>query len=143
MPIFYDNSAGLSEVTRSFTSGERDWTRYGVDTLTLWYQGIRTNAAEPMYIALNGNAVVVNDDENAARTTFWVRWDIPLQSFADLGVNLANVSSITIGFGNKANPTAGGSGHVLFACIDSFKLIYVTVKGLCRLILHRPFFFYC
>jgi hypothetical protein len=82
--------------------------------LTLWYQGIRTNAAEPMYIALNGTTIVVNEDVNAAQTTAWVQWDIPLQTFADKGVNLTNVSSITIGFGNKSNPVAGGSGHVFF-----------------------------
>ena len=44
------------------------------------------------------------------------QWDIPLQAFADQGVNLANVGSITIGFGNRENPRAstGGSGHVFF-----------------------------
>ena len=121
MPVFYDNSAGLSEVTKSLTSTDRDWTRYGVDTLTLWYQGIRTNAAEPMYVALNGTAVVFNEDANAAQTTAWVRWDIPLQTFADMGINLTNVSSITIGFGNPNNPVAGGSGHVFFDDIRLYR----------------------
>jgi hypothetical protein len=67
-----------------------------------------------MYVALNGNAVVVNDDVNAALATKWTRWDVPLQAFADQGVNLSSVSSISIGFGNKANPVAGGQGHVFF-----------------------------
>jgi len=34
-------------------------------------------------------------------------------------VNLANVNTISIGFGNKANPQAGGSGHVF---IDDIRL---------------------
>ena len=115
MPVFYDNVAGLSEVTRSFTSPMNNWTREGVATLTLFYYGDADNAAEPMYVALNGSAVVANEDLNAALVTDWTQWDIPLQAFADQGVNLSNVSSMSIGFGNKANPVAGGgSGHVFF-----------------------------
>ncbi len=113
LPLFYDNIAGLSEVTRNLTT-MRDWTIHGVNTLSLWYYGDEANAAEPMYVALNGNAVAVNDDADAALVTKWTRWDIPLQVFADQGVNLSNVSSISIGFGNKANPVAGGQGHVFF-----------------------------
>ena len=112
-PLFYDNAAGISEVTKTLTS-MHDWTGHGVNTLSLWYYGDEDNAAEPMYVALNGNAVVVNDNANVALVTKWTRWDIPLQEFADQGVNLSNVSSISIGFGNKANPTAGGQGHVFF-----------------------------
>ncbi|MBC8472475.1 MAG: hypothetical protein H8D56_23680, partial [Planctomycetes bacterium] len=41
-------------------------------------------------------------------------WNIDLQAFADQGVNLANVTSITLGVGNRANPTAGGSGMLYF-----------------------------
>lgn len=113
LPLFYDNAAGLSEVTRTLTD-MRDWTLHGVNTLSLWYHGNEDNAAEQMYVALNGNAVVVNDDVNAALATKWIRWDVPLQAFADQGVNLSSVSSISIGFGNKANPVAGGQGHVFF-----------------------------
>ncbi len=119
-PLFYDNSVGLSEVTKSLTS-MNNWTRYDVDTLTLWYYGIRSNAAESMYVALN-DAIVVNSNQNAARVTEWIRWDIPLSEFADQGVNLTNVSSISIGFGNKANPIAGGSGHVFFDDIRLYRL---------------------
>ncbi len=111
MPFFYDNSVGLSEVTRSLND---DWTREGVDTLTLWYHGVKDNAAEPMYIALNGIAIVTNDDATAALITEWTQWNIPLQDFVDMGVDLANVYSMSIGFGNKFNPTAGGDGHVFF-----------------------------
>jgi hypothetical protein len=34
--------------------------------------------------------------------------------FADQGVNLTNVDSITLGFGNRDNPVAGGSGLMYF-----------------------------
>ena len=113
-PLFYDNSAGISEVTKTLTS-LRNWTIQDVTTLTLWYQGNQDNAAETMFIALNGNAVVINPDANAAKALDWVQWDIPLTEFSEKGVNLSNVNSISLGFGNKANPTAGGgSGHVFF-----------------------------
>jgi len=120
MPVFYDNSeAGLSEVTRTFNA---DWTQNEVVTLTLWYYGDADNVAEPMYVALNGNAVVTNDDPKAALDNEWNQWDILLQDFADQGVNLTNVNTMSIGFGNKANPQAGGgTGHVFFDDIRLYR----------------------
>ena len=116
VPLIYDNStAGLSEVTRTFNA---DWTQDDVITLTLFYKGNLTNADEPMYIALNGT-VITNDNPKAARASGWTQWDILLQDFADLGVDLANVNTMSIGFGNKANPVAGGSGYVF---IDDIRL---------------------
>ena len=122
MPVFYDNStAPISEVTRSFDSTDRNWTRDDVVKLTLFYRGDPNNVAEPMYLVA-GNVVVTNDDPDAALATDWVRWDIPLQSLADQGVNLANVGSMSLGFGNKNNPTAGGgSGHVFFDDIRLYR----------------------
>ena len=120
MPLFYDNAAGLSEATR--TLGSQDWTAEGVVTLTLFYYGDAANAAEPIYVALNGSAVAVNDDTTAALATEWTQWDIPLQVFADQGVNLVNVNSLTLGFGNKTSPQAGGgSGHVFFDDIRLYR----------------------
>lgn len=72
-----------------------------------------------MYVALNGNKVVTNSDPNAVLTTDWTKWDIPLQTFTDKGVDLSNVESMSIGFGDKDNPVAGGSGVVYF---DDFRL---------------------
>jgi hypothetical protein len=40
-------------------------------------------------------------------------WNIDLQLFADLGVDLTNVNKIAIGFGDKNNPQ-GGTGTVYF-----------------------------
>ena len=67
-----------------------------------------------MFVAVD-DAVVTYSDPDAALVTEWTQWDIPLQVFTDQGANLNNVGSMTIGFGNKANPTAGGgAGHVFF-----------------------------
>jgi len=113
MPMSYDNGVGKSEATLTLTSN-RDWTVKGVNTLTIWFRGDSSNVAENLYVALNGNAVVNNDDPDAATSTSWTEWNIDLQAFADQGVNLANVTSITLGLGNKNNPVAGGAGMMYF-----------------------------
>ncbi len=110
IPLYYDNSVGYSEATLTLTY-PRDWTEKGVSTLTIWFRGDSANAAETLYVALNGNAIVTNDNPNAAQINVWTEWNIALQSF---GVNLANVNTIALGLGNKNNPQAGGSGTMYF-----------------------------
>ncbi len=113
MPYYYDNSVGYSEATLTLTY-PRDWTENGVDTLTIWFRGSLANAAETLYVAINGSAVVNNENPDAAQTGTWTKWSIPLQAFADQGVNLTNVNTISLGFGNRNNPQAGGSGTIYF-----------------------------
>ncbi len=113
MPFFYDNSVGYSEATLTLTY-PRDWTEKGVDTLTIWFRGNSDNAAETLYVALNGSAIVNHDNPDAAQIDVWTAWNIDLQMFADQGVNLADVDTIALGLGNKNNPLAGGSGTMYF-----------------------------
>jgi len=114
MPVFYDNSVLMySEVELTLTY-LRDWTEKGVSTLSIWFRGDSANAAETLYVALNGSAVVTHDNPNVAQTATWTQWDIDLQAFADQGVNLANVNTIALGLGNRNNPQAGGSGTMYF-----------------------------
>ncbi|MFH1884986.1 MAG: discoidin domain-containing protein [Planctomycetota bacterium] len=117
MPLFYDNNKQgffkYSEVELTL-SYPRDWTEKDVNTLTIWFRGNSDNAAEPMYVALNGNAVVAHDNPDAAQIVTWTQWNIDLQAFADQGVNLANVNTIALGLGDKSNPQAGGSGTMYF-----------------------------
>jgi hypothetical protein len=109
MPMSYDNSVGKSEATLTLTSN-RDWTVKGVDTLTIWYRGAAANAAETMYVTLNGSASVDNDNPDAALAADWTEWNTPLQAFADQGVNLSNVTSITLGL----RSVTGGAGMMYF-----------------------------
>jgi hypothetical protein len=109
LPMSYDNGVGKSEATLTLTSNN-DWTVNGVDTLTIWFRGASGNAAETLYVALNGSARVDHDDPDAATGTRWTEWNIPLQAFADQGVNLANVNSITLGLGS----VTGGTGIMYF-----------------------------
>jgi hypothetical protein len=119
MPYAYDNNLKTSEATLTLAY-PRDWTEEGVTQLLLWFRGGSANAPERMFVALNGNAVVYHDDQNAAQAAAWTAWVIDLQAFADQGVDLTNVDTITIGFGTKNSPAAGGSGRMYF---DDIQLI--------------------
>jgi len=67
-------------------------------------------------------AVVVHDDPAAATTDTWTEWVIPLQAFADQGINLTNVDRIAIGLGTKGNMTiSGGSGKMFFDDIRLYR----------------------
>ncbi len=120
MPYSYDNNLKTSDATFTLVS-PRDWTVEGVGKLSLWFRGSAGNAAEKMYVALNGNAVVYNEDLTAAQKAKWTQWIIDLQAFADQGVNLASVNTITIGFGTKGSPAAGGTGKVYFDDISLYR----------------------
>jgi hypothetical protein len=120
MPYTYDNNLKTSEATKTLIY-PRDWTESGVTRLALWFRGGSANVAERMFVALNGNAVVYHDDAEVTKTAGWTEWVIDLQAFANQGVNLANVNTITIGFGTKGSPVAGGgSGQMYF---DDIKLL--------------------
>jgi hypothetical protein len=95
-------------------TSNRDWTVKGVNRLTIWYRGGTANAAQPMYVVLNDSAVATDDNPNATQLSSWTEWNIDLQVFADQGVNLTNVTSITLGVGSRSNPVAGGTGMIFF-----------------------------
>ena len=113
MPYFYDNNLKTSEATLTLVY-PKDWTAEGAARLSLWFRGDAANAAERMFVALNGTAVIYHDDPAATQIKRWTEWNIDLTAFADQGVNLANVNTITIGFGTKNSPAAGGSGQMNF-----------------------------
>jgi len=114
----YDNAGKTSEATLTLVY-PRDWTQAGVGKLILWFRGNSANAAEPMFVALNGTAVVYHDDASATQKTGWNQWVIDLSEFA--GVDLANVNTITIGFGTKGSPAAGGTGTMYFDDIRLYR----------------------
>jgi len=111
MPYFYDNNLKTSEAALTLVY-PRDWTEEGVTKLSLWFRGGSSNAADRMYVALNGTAVVYHDDTAVTQMTGWNQWIIDLTEFA--GVNLTNVNTIAIGIGTKGSPAAGGSGTMYF-----------------------------
>ncbi|UCD53141.1 MAG: LamG domain-containing protein, partial [Phycisphaerales bacterium] len=117
MPLLYDNNLKFSEVTKTLVY-PADWTEEGVGNLSLWIRGESTNAAERLYVAANG-AAVYHEDPTVTQKTTWTEWVIPLQAFADKGVDLTNVNTISIGLGDKSNVVAGGVGAIY---VDDIRL---------------------
>jgi hypothetical protein len=87
--------------------------------------GIQSNDPEPMYVAVANStgppAVVYHDNPDAAQMDTWSEWNIDLKEFQDKGVNLADVNSIALGFGDRNNPQAGGSGKMYFDDIRLYR----------------------
>ena len=124
MPLMFVNEAGVTNSEASLTlTTLRDWTVGGVGELSLWFRGGSANAAEPMYVAISNSAgapaIVAHDAADAAQAPGWRKWAIPLQAFADQGINLANMDKIAIGLGSKGGASAGGSGTMY---IDDIRL---------------------
>ncbi|MGD8786892.1 MAG: hypothetical protein PVJ60_05670, partial [Phycisphaerales bacterium] len=90
--------------------------------------GIASNSPQPMYVAV-GNSIgepvaVYHEDPNATVISSWTEWTIPLQDFADQGINLTDVDNIAIGIGTKGDTTRhGGSGKMLLDDIRLYKNI--------------------
>ena len=88
--------------------------------------GIKSNHAEPMYVAISNStgvpAVVYHENPNAAQIDTWTEWIIPLQAFADQSVDLTDIDSIAIGLGTKGDTTKpGGSGTMYFDDIRLYR----------------------
>jgi hypothetical protein len=113
----YDNANKTSEATLTLV-WPRDWTAQGVAKLSLWIRGSAANAADGLFVALNGTAVINHNDASATQLEGWNEWIIDLAAF---GVDLTNVNSISIGVGTKNVPSpAGGTGILYF---DDIRLV--------------------
>jgi len=95
-----------------------DWTAGGAQILSLWFYGNAENDTEPMYLALEDSGANVGvsyyTDVNDIKIEQWQQWNVPLLQFADQGLDLTDVSKISIIFGNKNDPQPGGQGYVYF-----------------------------
>ena len=120
MPYFYNDFFKFSKAERSL-SPPQDWTEENAGVLSLWFRGDKANAPAPMSVVLNGSSPVYHDNPNAARIDTWTGWTIDLQEFAAQGVNLTNVNTISIGFGDRNDIKAGGSGLVFFDDIRLYR----------------------
>ncbi len=115
VPIVYDNSvASLSEVTANtskFAIGS-DWAKSSPEALVISFNGDPNNSTtEQMYVEVNG--IKVTYDGNLTQAT-WQDFSIDLTA---LGINLNNVTTLTIGF--EKTGSIGGSGTVF---IDDIRL---------------------
>jgi len=114
MPLEYANDTAPFYSEAEYDLGSLDLTANGADTLRLFVAGQADNGVERLYVALedtSGNvAVVIHPDENIVAAPDWSEWAI---SYNDLAaVNLGRVATLTIGVGDRDNPSAGGSGLI-------------------------------
>jgi len=117
VPLFYNNTtASVSEVTANVADLQagHDWTEHGIKGLTLRFSGDPNNAAQQMYVKINGAKVIYDGDAENLRRPAWQMWYIDL---ASLGVNPSNVTTLTIGL--ERIGAAGGQGMVL---LDGIRL---------------------
>jgi len=118
MPLNYDNStASHSEATANVANLPigQDWTKSGIKTLSLWFYGDSSNSVtEKMYVKLNGAKVLYDGNADSLTRTTWQPWNINL---VDFGVNLSNVTELSIGL--ERSGVAGGMGVVY---IDDIRL---------------------
>ncbi len=128
MPLSYGNSGiANSETTCTFATAQ-DWTRNGVKTLTLYFYGQATNAANvPLWFKVTDQntktakvtfGAGTGEDTSALAEPAWTTWNIPLSSFS--GVTLSKIKSMTIGLG-----TGTGTGTLY---IDDIRL-YPAATG--------------
>ncbi len=111
--------AQFSNVKITGTVSDTAWTNEAIGA------AMPSNDPEPIYVAVANagktEAVVYHADPRAAQMDTWTQWDIALKEFADQGVNLTDVNGITIGFGDRNDPKAGGSGKVYFDDIRLYR----------------------
>ncbi|MBN2592560.1 MAG: hypothetical protein JXA81_03555, partial [Sedimentisphaerales bacterium] len=109
--------AKLSNVRITGTVG-LTWTNQDI--------GIDNNAAETLYVAVSNTsgqpAVVVHDNPAAAQIDTWTEWVIPLQTFADQGIDLTDVDRFAVGLGTRGNITVpGGAGKIFIDDIGLYR----------------------
>jgi hypothetical protein len=123
----FDFGAGYySEIEQQYPD-PCNWTALGVEALTLYFYGNPNNDAgdtEQMYVALkdgDGNYAEVrygdgeDEDMNDVKIAAWQEWNIDLQDFNNGGVDLTDVNTVYIGFGDRDNwLIPGGTGTVYF-----------------------------
>jgi hypothetical protein len=105
MRFYYQNQYDpfFTETTRTF-DGPQDWTRLGVETLSLSFAGQVDNVEQLMYLKVQdaaGNSTTVEHPfRHACQSRRWFDWTVPLSDLSAFGVDLTQISELTIGLGD-------------------------------------------
>jgi len=100
-----------------------NWLADDIRALSLRFYGNADNDVEPMWVELGDageNSATVTYGDNPGeniediKEPSWHEWNIDLQHFSDGGVNLTDVNTIAIGFGDVEATEPGGSGTMYF-----------------------------
>ena len=103
MPLLYSNTGGATYSEAEYTFAvPQDWTKAGIQTLVLYFHSSAENTGQ-LYVKVNDSKVIYDGDASDIQQLRWNQWNIDLASF---GVNLQNVTTISIGIdGNGASGT--------------------------------------
>jgi hypothetical protein len=115
MPFFYSNTgaAAYSEAERTFAVPQ-DWTEVGIQTLVLYFHGTAGNTGQ-LYVKVNGVKVDYPGDAADIEQVQWNQWSIDL---ASLGVDLQNVTNMSIGIDGS-----GAGGTLYFDDIRLYRAV--------------------
>ncbi len=101
-------TAAFSDASAGGASGSWQFAEIGVDHLL--------NDRSDLYVALQDKAgrlgVVKHADPDAVLQDDWRPWHIPLTDFSGAGVNLAAITKMYIGVGDRTDPRPDGTGLV-------------------------------
>jgi hypothetical protein len=112
-----------SETTIALSEDLKDLTQLGMSALELYFRGDPNNSPELMYVRVVNSAddvgvMVYPGDPGDIELEQWRVWRITLDDF---GIDLTDVATVSIGFGNRENPSAGDI--IEAAYIDDIRLI--------------------
>ncbi len=117
MQLMYNNlpKPYYSQTERTFDPAQ-DWTRFDIDTLTIYLRGDPGNAVHPLYVGVEDSAqhsmLVRHPSPQAVADGYWRRWDIALSEFAAGGVDLGQVRKMMVVIGDPMATEAGGKGQI-------------------------------
>ena len=115
-----------SEIVLEFAAGKDFTVLYQAAALGISFKGHPDNEVnevfDRMYVGLEDIygyfSVVEHPDANAIKKGYWQQWNISFGDFFDYAfVDLQNIRTLFIGFGQRGNPQSGpegGEGTVLF-----------------------------
>ncbi len=104
------------------------WVKTRIGYPYRWYW-MSVNDPEQLYLEIcdaAGNCATVTHPKGPEVTWFadWQPWNISLDRFSTAGVDITNVKSMTIGFGDRDTPTLGGEGVMHF---DDIRLTFSNI----------------
>jgi hypothetical protein len=115
LPMFYgDLGIANSWATRAIET-PKDWSQYGVKSLSLYFHGSTINTGGQLYLKVNDTKVPYVGLSDALQREQWVFWAIDLSK---VNTNIQNVTSLTIGVEG-----AGASGMLYVDDIQLYPLL--------------------
>jgi len=128
MRLDYDSRTGpwKSQAVLTFDSPQ-DWARTGLDTIAFSFCGAWTNTPQAISLAISdgtGTATAIHPRPGAITSPYWQTWYVRLRDFSDGGVDLRNITAVTIAVGDGAGPGDSGTFYV-----DDLSLLTVGCIG--------------